>query len=102
MPRAAFVLEIKPDRVDEYARAHAAVWPDLRGAIGAAGIRNYSIFLYKRFAFGYLESDDLEAAWAYLAAQDVNRQWQDAIAEFLDARVRDDGPTLLPEIFHFD
>jgi L-rhamnose mutarotase len=100
--RAAFVLTIKPDKVDEYVRAHAQVWPELRQAIRAAGIHNYSIFRYGNQAFGYLEADNLDHAWAYLAAQEVNQRWQDAMADLLDARVADGGPTILTEIFRLD
>jgi L-rhamnose mutarotase len=32
----------------------------------------------------------------------VNARWQDAMAEFLDARVQDEGPRLLPQIFRLD
>src|SRR2546423_1210230 len=99
MARAAFVLRIKPERVDEYVREHAAVWPEMRAAISAAGIRNYSIFLHENLAFGYLECDDFDRAWEYLAAQEVNARWQDAMADLLEARVAEEGPTMLREIF---
>jgi L-rhamnose mutarotase len=102
MARAAFVLRIKRERVADYVREHAAVWPEMREAISAAGIRNYSIFLHENLAFGYLESDDFDAAWEYLAAQGVNTRWQDAMAELLEARVAEEGPTMLPEIFRLD
>ena len=102
MTRAAFVLEIKPDKVAQYVEAHAHVWPELCAAITAAGIRNYSIFLHGNQAFGYLECDDLAGAFAYLARQEVNQRWQDAMAELLDARVADSGPTLLQQIFRLD
>jgi L-rhamnose mutarotase len=100
--RAAFALTIKPDKVNEYIEAHRHVWPELRKAIWEAGIRNYSIFVFGKIAFGYLECDDLEHAWASLAAQDVNRRWQDAMAELLEARVVQQGPAMLPEIFRLD
>jgi len=32
----------------------------------------------------------------------VNQRWQDAMAELLDARVADAGPTLLQQIFRLD
>jgi L-rhamnose mutarotase len=100
--RAAFALTIKPDKINEYIEAHRHVWPELREAIRAAGIRNYSIFVFGKIAFGYLESDDFEHAWASLAAQDVNRRWQDAMADLLEARVAQQGPAMLPEIFRLD
>ena len=102
MARGAFVLRIKPERVDDYVAAHAAVWPEMRAAISDAGIRNYSIFLYENLAFGYLEADDLDAAYAAIAATDVNRRWQDAMADLLEQRVDDAGPVSLPEIFRLD
>jgi L-rhamnose mutarotase len=52
--------------------------------------------------FGYFESDDLEEAGRYLAGQEVNARWQDAMAELLEERVPDDGPPPLPEVFRLD
>ncbi len=102
MARSAFLLRIRPDRVDEYVAAHAAVWPEMREAISAAGIRNFSIHLAGTLAFGYLEADDLEASWAALGATEVNARWQTAMADLLEARVADDGPGALREIFRLD
>ncbi len=102
MARAAFVLQIKPDRVNEYVEAHAAVWPEMRGAISESGIRNYSIFLDGNRAFGYFEADDIEQSLGILGATDINARWQDAMKELLEQRVADEGPALLPEIFRLD
>ena len=49
--------------------------------------------------FGYFEADDLAAAQQYLARQEVSARWQDAMAELLDQRVPDDGPSGLDEVF---
>ena len=102
MARGAFVLRIKPERVNDYVAAHAAVWPEMRAAISDAGIRNYSIFLHENLAFGYLEADDLDASYAALAATEVNARWQDAMADLLERRVGEAGPASLPEIFRLD
>lgn len=102
MARAAFLLHIKPDRVDEYVAAHAHVWPEMRAAISAAGIHNYSIYLDGARAFGYFEADEPGAALERLGETDINAAWQDAMAELLEARVEGDGPGLLPEIFRLD
>ena len=102
MARAAFVLQIKPDRVREYVEAHATVWPEMRAAISNAGIRNYSIFRDGNRAIGYFEADDIEQSLATLGATDVNARWQDAMKEHLEQRVADAGPQLLPEIFRLD
>jgi L-rhamnose mutarotase len=100
--RSAFVLQIRPDKVEEYVAAHRSVWPELLEALREAGIRNYSIFLAGTQAFGYFEADDLERAAAYLAAQEVSTRWQDAMAELLAERVPDGGPPALEEIFRLD
>ena len=67
-----------------------------------AGIRNYTIFRDGTNVFGYFEADDLDAAAAHLAAQEVSTRWQDAMAELLEERVPDAGPPALEQIFRLD
>jgi L-rhamnose mutarotase len=100
--RSAFVLRVRPDRIDEYVSAHRDVWPEMLDALRAAGIRNYTIFRDGSRVFGYFEADDLEAAGRYLAEQDVSHRWQDAMADLLEERVPDAGPAPLPEVFRLD
>ena len=100
--RSAFVLHVRPDKVDEYVAAHRDVWPEMLAALRAAGIRNYTIFRNGSEMFGYFEADDLAAAAAAMEAHEVNARWQDAMAELLDARVPDAGPPALEEIFRLD
>jgi L-rhamnose mutarotase len=100
--RTAFVLNVRPDRLERYVRAHQEVWPEMLDALRGAGIRNYSIFRHGNQMFGYFEADDLAAAERYLAAQDVSVRWQDAMAELLEQRVPEGGPPALPEIFRLD
>jgi L-rhamnose mutarotase len=100
--RSAFVLKVRPESIEEYIDAHRAVWPELLDALRAAGIRNYSIFRTGNEVFGYFESDDLEAAGRYLAAQEVNSRWQDHMAALLEERVPDGGPPPLEEVFRLD
>jgi L-rhamnose mutarotase len=100
--RSAFVLRVRPDKIDEYVEAHRNVWPEMLDALRSAGIRNYTIFRNGNEMFGYFEADDLEAAGAYMAEQEVNARWQDAMAELLDERVPDAGPPPLEEVFRHD
>ncbi len=100
--RSAFVLRVRPDKFDEYVEAHRAVWPEMLDALRNAGIRNYTIFRSGNEVFGYFESDDLEAAGAYMEAQDVNGRWQDTMAQLLEERVPDAGPPTLEEIFRLE
>jgi L-rhamnose mutarotase len=100
--RSAFVLRVRPDKIDEYVAAHREVWPEMLDALRGAGIRNYTIFRHGNEMFGYFEADDLEAAGAFMAEQEVNARWQDAMAELLDERVPDSGPPPLDEVFRLD
>ena len=100
--RSAFVLRVRSDKVDEYLDAHRHVWPEMLAALHGAGIRNYTIFRNGNEMFGYFEADDLEAAAAYMEAQEVNARWQDAMAQLLEERVPDAGPPALEEIFRLE
>jgi L-rhamnose mutarotase len=100
--RSGFVLHVRPDRIEEYVEAHRRVWPEMLEALRAAGIRNYTIFRAGTDVFGYFESDDLEAAARYLAAQEVSAHWQDEMAGLLQDRVPDGGPPALEQIFRLD
>ena len=100
--RTAFVLHVRPDKIEEYVRAHRDVWPEMLTALRGAGIRNYTIFRDGSRMFGYFEADDLAAAGRYLAQQEVSTRWQDAMAELLMERVPDGGPPVLEEIFRLD
>ena len=100
--RVGFMLEVRPERIDEYVAAHADVWPEMRAALKDAGIRNYTIFRAGTRVFGYFETDDRAATELFLAEQPVCARWQDRMAEFLVQRVDDGGPEPLEEIFRLE
>ena len=63
MQRVCFTLQVRPDRMTEYAERHAAVWPQMLRALHDTGWHNYSLFLREDgLLVGYLETDDLAAA----------------------------------------
>ena len=100
--RSAFVLRVRPDKVDEYVEAHRHVWPEMLHALRQAGIRNYTIFRKGNEMFGYFETDDLERAGTFMAGREVNARWQDAMAGLLEERVPDSGPAPLEEVFRLE
>jgi L-rhamnose mutarotase len=100
--RSAFVLHVRPERIDDYLVAHRNVWPEMLDALRNSGIRNYTIFRAGADVFGYFEADDLQGAAAYLAREPVSARWQDAMADLLEARVPDAGPPPLEEIFRME
>lgn len=104
--RVCFQLKVKPDRVDEYRRRHAAVWPEMVRALAASGWGNYSLFLRPDgLLIGYLETPSLAEALAGMAATEVNTRWQAEMADLfedLDGHAPDEGFLVLDEIFHLE
>ena len=45
MQRYGMVIEVKPEKIEEYKKLHAAVWADVLKKITECNIRNYSIYL---------------------------------------------------------
>lgn len=97
--------QVDPARLDEYRRRHAAVWPEMLEALAASGWHNYSLFLRKDgLLVAYVESEDLAAAQAAMAATDVNARWQAEMGEFfvgLDS-TPDIGFQPIEEVFHLE
>jgi L-rhamnose mutarotase len=107
MPRVCFQLQVKPDRIAEYKRRHAAVWPDMLEALHRTGWHNYSLFLREDgLLIGYFETpDSVAAAQAGMATTEVNARWQAEMGELfeeLDGRAPDEGFLVLEEIFHLE
>ena len=102
MPRYCFELQVSPDRIEEYVERHRAVWPDMVAALASTGWSNYSLFLREDgLLIGYVESDDLSAAQAAMAATDVNRRWQAEMAPyFTQSGAPDEAFVRLTEVFH--
>lgn len=98
------MLQVKPDRLDEYKRRHRAVWPEMLNALRETGWSNYSLFLREDgLLVGYLETEDFERALASMSAREVNDRWQSEMKDFF---VQPQGLTPdhvmqpLEEVFH--
>lgn len=103
--RVCFTLKIRPERVEEYRRQHARVWPEMLEALTTAGWRNYSLFVAEGgTVIGYFECDDVDAARAAMQATDVNTRWQAEMVPLLDTAGQraDEAMQDHPEIFHLD
>ncbi len=79
MQRIGMVIGVKPDKIEEYKRLHAAVWPDILAMISACNIRNYSIFLKEPenllFSFFEYHGTDYAADMAKMAADPKTQEW---------------------------
>lgn len=106
MKRYCFLLQVRPDSLEEYRERHAAVWPEMLRALDATGWRRYCIFARPDgLIVGYVEADNLVEAQAAMASTEVNARWQADMSRFfvgLDGKAPDEGLQLLEEIFNLD
>jgi len=104
MQRICFVLQVKPERIEEYKEHHRAVWPEMKSALRETGWHNYSLFLRPDgLLIGYLETEDFARARSGMAARDVNARWQKEMAGFFvqqENLLPDEAMAPLEEVFH--
>jgi L-rhamnose mutarotase len=102
--RVCFTSQVRPDRLDEYRAAHAAVWPEMLEALRDTGWRDYHLYLRDDgLLVGILETDDYDAAQAGMAATEVNARWQAEMGGFfVDDGNPDEGFVILDEVFHLE
>lgn len=112
MQRYGSIIGVKEDKIAEYKRLHAAVWPEVLAMIAACNIRNYSIFLRrlpdgKFYLFSYFEytGTDFAADNAKMAADPKTREWW-AVCEPCQEPLPDRAPGAwwadAEEVFHCD
>ncbi|MCM2475110.1 L-rhamnose mutarotase [Rhizobium sp. CG5] len=79
MQRKGMVIGLNAEKIAEYKRLHAAVWPDVLSMISACNIRNYSIFLKEPenllFSFFEYHGHDFDADMAKMAADPKTQEW---------------------------
>lgn len=109
MQRMAMVVGLKPEKIAEYKRLHAAVWPDILDMISKCNITNYSIYLREpeNLLFGYWEyaGEDFEADTAKMAADPRTQEWWAVCMpcqEPLDTRKEGEWWSMMEEVFHHD
>lgn len=109
MKRYGSIIGLQPDRIAEYKRLHAAVWPDVLKQIRASNITNYSIFLKEpeNLLFAYFEyvGDDYEADMAAMTADPKTQDWWAVCMPCqkpLDSRRPGEWWADMEEVFHTD
>jgi L-rhamnose mutarotase len=109
MRRMGLCIGLKADKVVEYKRLHAAVWPGVLTTIAACQIRNFSIFLKEPenllFAYWEYHGSDFAADAARMAADPVTRDWwalTDPCQEPFATRADGAWWAEMEEVFHVD
>lgn len=109
MRRIGQVIGLDPERVEEYRRYHAKIWPEIEEAIHQAGIRNYSIYLEGDQLFAYLEyhgpDDEFDQRMEALAEAPRMREWWDIMEPMqrpFENRASGEWWKKMEEVFHQD
>ncbi|MDO6964480.1 L-rhamnose mutarotase [Rhizobium alvei] len=109
MERKGSVIGLNAEKIAEYKRLHAAVWPDVLKMISACNIRNYSIFLKEpeNLLFSYFEyhGSDFAADMAKMAADPTTQDWWAVCMPCqnpLSTRKEGEWWAEMEEVFHHD
>ena len=107
MKRNGMVLKVRPDKLEEYKRLHAAVWPAVLRMIRECNIRNYSIYHKDGLLFASYEyvGADVKADRAKMAADPKTREWwaiMEPMQDPLATRAPGEWWADMEEVFHLD
>lgn len=107
MKRYGSVIGVRPEKLAEYKRLHAAVWPEVLNMIKACNIRNYSIYYKDNTLFSYYEyiGDDYEVDMRKMAADPMTQKWWELTnpcQQPLPTRKDGEWWADMEEVFHTD
>ena len=107
MKRYGQLIGVKSDRLEEYKKYHANIWPEILAMIRECNIQNYSIYYKDGMLFAYLEyvGDDFDADMANMAADPKTQEWWDIMMpmqEPLETRAEGEWWANMEQVFHMD
>ena len=75
--RYGWVIQVKPEKLDEYKALHANPWSGVNKMIRECNIRNYSIYYRDGYLFSYFEytGKDFEADMQKMALDSLTQEW---------------------------
>lgn len=104
MIRKAFIMQVNPDKHEEYQKRHNPIWFELHQTLKDHGVHNYSIFLDKDTSqlFGYVEIED-QKRWDAIAQTGICKKWWAHMKDIMPSNP-DNSPKSeeLIEVFHID
>ncbi|MCK5757953.1 MAG: L-rhamnose mutarotase [Clostridiales bacterium] len=107
MKRMGQVLQVRPEKVEDYKKLHSQVWPEVKKMIAECNIKNYSIFLRGGFLFAYFEYDgsDYDSDMAKMAADPMTQKWWEECIPCqkpVDFSGAEEWWANMEEVFHLD
>ncbi len=105
--RYGSVIKVRPEKLAEYKRLHADVWPGVLKMIRECNIRNYSIYHKDGYLFSYFEyyGKDFKADMAKMAADPTTQEWWkvcEPCQQPLPTRAEGEWWATMQEVFHCD
>lgn len=105
MKRYGMVLGVKPEKLEEYKRLHAAVWSGVLAKIRECNIRNYSIYHKDGLLFSYFEyiGVDFDGDMEKMAQDPETQRWWAVCKpcqEPLPTRAEGEWWANMEEVFH--
>jgi len=107
MKRYGQIIGVKSEKLEEYKKYHAAVWPGVLEMIGVCNMRNYSIFHKDGMLFAYFEyiGDDFAADMAKMAADPTTQKWWEIMEPMqapVETRAEGEWWSDMEQVFHVD
>ena len=106
------VIGLRAEKLEEYKRLHAAIWPDVLRRIKQCHLQNYSIYLRRlddgqHYLFSYFEynGSNLEIDMAAMAADEATQRWWalcKPCQKPLEGRAAGEWWSAMEEVFHCD
>ncbi len=107
MKRFGSIIQVKAEKLEEYKRYHAQVWPEVLDMIKACNIQNYSIYYKDGLLFSYYEytGSDFESDIAKMVADPKTQEWWSIMTPMqipLNTRSEGEWWAEMEEVFHLD
>jgi L-rhamnose mutarotase len=105
--RYAWVIKVKPEKLEEYKELHANPWPGINKMIKDCYIGNYSIYYRDGYLFSYLEytGDDWDADMKKMAADSLTKEWwklTDPCQEPVESAREGEWWVNMEEVYHLE
>lgn len=107
MKRYGSIIGVKPEKLAEYKKLHAAVWPGVLATIKACHIQNYSIYYKDNMLYSYYEytGEDYQKDMEKMASDPVTQEWWklcEPCQEPVENRKEGEWWAIMEEVFHLD
>ena len=105
MERLAMVYRVKPEKKDEYIKAHKEIWPEIVRGLKEAGCHEMTIFLRGNLLFLYALIDDITLFTKTREKDPHYQKWNEWMHRLLEHPFDEEEPSafaVLDEIWRFD